>query len=167
MDWNRLQTTLTRTALSQLGGNVDYTAASEDMAQEAIVKLLEKEVATEDDAFNLGTKIVIELCADLRRGEGRRREIEAEHGRTINRNLTGQSAESLAADPFEGILKEEAFDRLCALSPLLYHTVYLHYIEGLSVTEVSVEIETTVDVIYKRLQRARDIVTGESTDSTQ
>ena len=166
MDWNRLQTTLTRTALAQLGGNVDYTADSEDMAHDAIVKLLEKDVATEDDAFNLGTKIVIELCADLRRGEGRRREIEAEHGKTINRNLTGQSAESLAADPFEGLLKEAAFDRLCALSPLLYHTVRLHYIEGLRVWEIATQQKITEDVVYKRLQRARDIVTGDKTHET-
>ena len=166
MDWKRITDTLTSTALKKLGSHAgsDYAQEAEDMAEEAVIRLLELGVIKEDAAFKLGTKIVVDNCNSHRRLESRRREIEQEYGAAINRNLTGQSAEVLAADPMEIMAYEEMKDRLDALSPLLYATVELHYIQGLPVREIADMNETTEDVIYKRLQRARDIVTGDNND---
>ena len=157
--YKRLSNVLTAQANTALCG---YSTIAEDIAQEAILSLIERGVDDEDTSFKLGSKIVKDLCIDHMRKEQRRGEIVQEHGRDINRTLTGQSSESLAADPFDSMTKEEALDRLCALSPLLYDTTRAHYIEGLSVVEIAKRDEITEDVVYKRLQRARDIVTGDN-----
>ncbi len=159
MDYKRLTNVLTAAAIKALGGPVgdDYTADAEDLAQDVILKLLERELS-EDDYFKLGTKMVQDLAIDLRRTEQRRREIEDEHGDSINRNLTGQSAEVLAADPHEILAYEEMRDRLDQLSPLLYSTTTRHYIDGQSVTDIAERDGVSADVIYKRLQRARNFV---------
>ena len=115
-------------------------------------------------AFNQIKQIVHHKATNLRVNEGRRREIEQEHGKAINRTLTGQSAESLAADPFDSMSEEEAADRLHGLSPALYRIAIAHYIYGISVQEIARHDNLTEDAVYKRLQRARDIVTGDNND---
>jgi RNA polymerase sigma factor (sigma-70 family) len=155
-------------ACSILGGPVgdDYSSWADDVAQDTMVALLER-----DAAGQLANKFVaISLCKTIayRRAitwqatEQRRREIESEHGDDINRNLTGQSAELLSADPLEILAYDEMRDRLDGLSPLLYSTTSRHYIEGLSVAEIAEADGVTEAVIYKRLQRARDMVRGET-----
>lgn len=155
---------LTRTAKKHLGASpyqdreIEMTA--EDIAMDAIVKLLEKGVTEEDDQFALGTKIVQDLVKDHSKVETRRREIEQENGEEINRGLDG-SREYLSADPMEIMAYDEMRDRLDELGPKLYNTVQRHYIDGVSVQDIAQQEGASEDAIYKRLQRARDIVTGE------
>jgi len=156
-------------AAMHLGGpaGTDHSAWAGDIAQNVIVMLLEKEAAgtlKEEDMFGLAKEMARTRSINFSTQERRRREIEQEHGVAINRSLTGQSAESLAADPFDGITREEALDRLCALSSLLYHTTHRYYIEGWTVCGIAETDGVSIDVIYKRLQRARDIVTGDNND---
>jgi len=155
---------LTRTAKKHLGVSpyqereIEMTA--EDVAMDAILKLLEKGVTEEADQFALGTKIVQDLVKDHSKVETRRREIEQEHGESINAGLDG-SREYLSADPMEIMAYEEMRSRLDELSPKLHNTVERHYIDGRSVTDIAEEDGVSEDVIYKRLQRARDEVTGD------
>jgi len=166
-NYEDLQGMCSNIAAMHLGGpaGVDHSAWANDIAQDVIVLLLEKEAAgtlREEDMFGLAKEMARTRSINFSIQEKRRREIEQEHGKAINRSLTGQSAESLAADPFDGITREEALDRLCALSPLLYHTTRRHYIDGWTVCRIAETDGVTTDVVYKRLQRARDIVTGDN-----
>lgn len=150
-------------AIKQLGGSLgdDYASWAEDIAQDTIVKLLEMEAEgnlKEKELFGLCKLIATRRSINHCRDENRRREIQQEHGEAINRNLDG-SRETLSADPLEVMAYEEMRSRLDELSPKLYNTVQAHYIDGLSVREIAEEQEVTEDVIYKRLQRARDMVT--------
>ena len=164
IEWDRLTDVLQATACNKLAGpsGRDYTTESEDLAQDTIIKLLEKDITDNDIAFKLGVKIITELCINFIRDEINRRDIEEEFGDSINRNLTGQSAETLAADPYEILAYDEMRDRLDELSPLLYATVELHYMKGLDVSAVAELQNVTEDVIRKRLQRAREFVRDEA-----
>ena len=154
-------------ALHILGGESgqDYSAWAEDIAQDTMVDLLEYEdkgkITNKYDAFAMARLCAKHLSISFKKGEGRRREIENEFGGSINRNLTGQSAELLAADPYEILAYEEMRDRLDELSPLLYATVELHYMKGLDVSAIAEMQDVTEDVIRKRLQRAREFVRSE------
>jgi DNA-directed RNA polymerase specialized sigma24 family protein len=157
-------------AVQCLGGasGSDYGSWAEDMAQEALLILFERELEGKIEnkyvAFNMVKQIVTHKSSSFKGKEARRRELEREHGVGINRTLTGQSAESLAADPFDSISEEEAMRRHDELSPLLYRTSYRYYIEGWTVCGIAETDGVTEDVIYKRLQRIRDIVTGDTND---
>lgn len=157
INFERLAKTLTAVSVRELGGENghDYVSEAEDISQEAIIKLLDKDLSDEDDAFKLGAKIVADLCKDLRRIESNRREIESEYGASINRTLTGQSAELLAADPLDLLIADEVKDRLEELSPLLRATLELHHMDGLSVSAIA-EMQGKSEVaIYKRLEAAK------------
>lgn len=147
--------------LKGTGGN-DYHSWAEDLAQDALVALMEREAEGKIEnkfvAFALIKQFVFHKSMSFLSKETRRREIEHEHGGSINRTLTGQSAESLSADPFDGIALDEALERLENLSPLLYHTTHLHYIDGLPVVEIATMLEVDVNTIYQRLARARTAV---------
>ena len=117
--------------------------------------------------YNFGKVIAYRKACNFQTKEHRRREIEEEHGDKINTVLTGQGAELLAADPLEILAYEEMRDRLDQLSPLLYATVQLHYINGLDVSAIADMQAVTEDVIYKRLQRARDFVTNGEDDGEE
>lgn len=155
-------------AVSHLGGEVgnDYAPWADDIAQDTLLKLSEREADGKLEnafvAFSLAKVIARFDSINLQTKERRRREIEEEHGESINRTLTGQSAESLAADPYEELPREEAVNRLGDLSPLLRRIVIAHYINGISVAEIARYDNLTEDVVYKRLQRARDIVKGDN-----
>ena len=159
MNWMKLRSVLVATATKTLAGptGADHTSEAEDIVQDALITLMIKDLP-EDDMFKLGVKIVTDKCRDYLKVTGRRRTIEKEHGKAINRGLTGQSAESLAADPFEGITLTEALARLEDLSPLLYHTCSLHYISGLPVVEIATMLEVDCNTIHQRLARARTAV---------
>jgi RNA polymerase sigma factor (sigma-70 family) len=159
MDYNRLTDVLVATATKTLAGpnGADHTTEAEDLAQDVLIILMEKDLG-EDDMFKLGVKIITDKSRDYLRQETRRREIEKEHGKSINRGLTGQSAESLAADPFDGIALEEALDRLADLSALLHATAQLHYIDGLEVSAIAALLQADENTIYQRLARARAAV---------
>ena len=164
MDSKRLRNVLIATATKALGGQAgdDHTSWAEDIAHEAITKLLLKGALGDDDAFKLGIKIVKDLAKDHRRVERNRRTIEREHGAKINNTLTGQSAHNLAADPLEIMAYDEMKERLDELSPLIFATTELHYIQGLDVSAIAEMQGVSEPVIYKRLQRARDYVAGGS-----
>jgi len=154
-------------ATQQLGGpaRTDYSSEAEDIAQNVIVMLLEKEAKgelREEDMFGLAKGMARLRSITYITNETRRREIEQEHGPAINRTLTGQSAESLAADPSDLVGVEDLNDRLNTLSPLLYSTAMAFYLDGQTVEHIAKAWGITEDVVYKRLQRARDIVTGET-----
>ena len=130
-----------------------------------MVLLLEKEAAgelKEESVFGLAKEMARARSINHVTQETRRREIEQEHGMSINRTLTGQSAETLAADPYEELPREEATNRLNNLSPLLRRILIAHYFDGISVAEIARHDNLTEDVVYKRLQRARDIVKGDN-----
>jgi RNA polymerase sigma factor (sigma-70 family) len=144
---------------------VSGTEEAEDIAQDAYIKLMELDragrVATRFVAFKMIEVIAHQQAANLHNKDKRRREIEQEHGKSINRNLTGQSAEHMSAAPDEIIISEEVRNRLLDLSPLVYATAHSHYIDGRTVLQLAMDYACTEAVIYKRLQRARDIITGE------
>jgi RNA polymerase sigma factor (sigma-70 family) len=140
-------------------GGTDYSSWADDIAQDTMVALLEEEPF--DDRYHLFAMCQLNAkhrAINFKMKEERRREIEQEHGDKINSMLTEQSAELLAADPYEVMAYEEMRDRLDTLSPLLYSTTERHYIDGLSVAEIAEQDEVTEDVIYKRLQRAREFI---------
>ena len=134
----------------------DYGSWAESLAHDSIVELLEYEGT--GNVFKLGATICERRCRDFKRDEINRREIENEFGARINRELTGQSAELLAEDPLDGLLRDEMIDRLEGLSPMLRWTVEQYYTEGRSAEDLATEQSTSVSTIHKRLQRARDIV---------
>jgi len=166
MDYAKLTSVLKATALRTLGGTAgnDYSSWAEDIANDTIVTLLEKNITDETEAFALGMKIVRDKSLDHKRIESRRTEIRKQSGKDINRILTGQSAELLAASPLRIMDYESMQDRLNALSPVLLKTVRAYYIDGFSVEAIALEWQLTEDVIYKRLERARNIVAGDTND---
>jgi DNA-directed RNA polymerase specialized sigma24 family protein len=160
----------TAEATKHLGGEVglDYTSWADDIAQDTMIILLELEEEGKIDnkyvAFNMVRQVAYHKATSFKSKELRRREIEQEHGDKINSVLTGQSAELLAADPYEIRAYEEMRERLDDLSPLLYSTTERHYMDGLSVGEIAEADEVTEDVVYKRLQRAREFIRDEQPD---
>ncbi len=153
-------------AVAKLGGAAgqDYAYLAEDLAQDVIVLLLEKEAEgtlVESEVFGLCKRMAELRSISLHKLETRRREIEQENGESINSGLDG-SREYLSADPMEIMAYEEMRSRLDELSPKLYNAVERHYIDGRSVTDIAEEDGVSEDVIYKRLQRARDEVTGDN-----
>ncbi|KKK70803.1 hypothetical protein LCGC14_2920320 [marine sediment metagenome] len=169
VNWRRLRETLVSIALKELGGEAgsDYTDVAEDIVQSFILTLLIDKVTDEDEAFNLGTAAVIHDCVDYVRLERNRREIEAEHGASINRTLTGQSAESLSADPTDIMMADEMRARLNELSPINQATLDLHYIQGLDISAIAEMQGVTEVVIRKRLQRARDYIRADALEDTR
>lgn len=149
-----------------LGGAAgeDYASWAEDVAQDTMLELWQREldgkVPSIEVAMSNAKQIAWNRAHKFKAKETRRREIEQEHGESINRGLDG-SREYTSADPFEIMAYEEMRSRLDELSPKLYNTVEAHYIDGLSVQECAEKFECSEDVIYKRLQRARDVVSGE------
>ena len=137
----------------------DYGSWAESLAHDSIVELLEYEGT--GNVFKLGATICERRCRDFKRDEINRREIESEHGKSINKTLTGQSAEMLAADPLDTLLKDEMALRFDNLSPMLKQTLEQYYMEGKTAEELAVIQLTSVATIYKRLQRARDIIKDE------
>ena len=159
----------TNVARKILGGTSgsDFASEAEDIAQDAIVVLLEKEEQgqlTTATMFGLVDIVAARKAMSYKRGELRRREIESEHGTSINKTLTGQSAEALSADPYELMAVDEMKERLNDLSPMLRWTVKSYYIEGMTTAEMAKAQGCKEEAIYKRLQRARDIVTGDNND---
>jgi RNA polymerase sigma factor (sigma-70 family) len=154
-----------RNVLGNSSGS-DLTSWAEDIAQDTIVYLLEKEqsnaLRSEFAAYYLAEIVARRKALNFKRQEERRRNIESEHGAEINNGLTGQSAELLSAQADEIVAYEEMRDRLDELSPLLYNTVEAHYINGRSVEEIADEEGVTVNVIHQRLHRAREVVTGDN-----
>ncbi len=168
-NYEELMSMATSVARKELGGpdRSDYTNYAADIAQNVVMMLLEKETAgelREAEMFGLAKGMARLRSITYMRDESRRRELEEEHGEAINRRLTGQSAESLAADPYEEIPLEEAAHRLDALSPLLYRTTNAYYIVGEPIESIAEMEGVSEDVIYKRLQRARDIVKDSNND---
>lgn len=166
MNWERIAKTLTKTATTELGGRagMDYAGYAEDLAQDAVLALIEKDVTTEDDAFKLGTKMVADWAKNLRKGETRRREIEAVNGTTINRNLTGQSAEGLAADPLDLLVRDEMVGRFATLSPVLANTLQLVCEEGVTIPEAAERLGITPNAVYQRLWQIREITGADNND---
>lgn len=168
-NYQELMSMTTSVARKTLGGpdRSDYTNYAADIAQNVVVLLLEKEAAgelREEEMFGLAKGMAKLRSITYMTNEARRREIEQEHGAAMNRTLTGQSAESLAADPFDLMATDEMMDRIDNLSPLVRRTTQQYYIEGWTVCGIAATDGVTEDVIYKRLQRARDIVTGDQND---
>jgi len=157
-------------AVRVLGGEIgtDYGSWADDIAQDVIVNLLETEenkgFESKYHAFAQCHLVAKQKSISFKKGEQRRREIEQEHGNKINSTLTGQSAELLAADPYEILAYEEMRERLDELSPLLHATTELHYIQGLPIAEIARMQDVTEDVVYKRLQRAREFIRDEQPD---
>lgn len=160
-------------AITILGGEVgaDYSDWAEDIAQDVLVELLEAEaegkIESKYHAFaqvQLATK---HRSISFQKGEARRREIEREHGASINRRLTGQSAEALAADPLDTLIAEAIPARLSELSPLLLATLRLHHIDGLPVSAIA-EMQGKSEVaIYKRLEAAKAFLEDKQPEETR
>jgi len=158
----------TATAVTILGNEVgaDYGDWATDIASDTMVKILEHEGEVEN-LFTFCKTTAQHLAIDFLRTELRRREIEDEYGESINRTLTGQSAELLAADPYEILAYEEMRGRLDQLSPLLYSTVDRHYMNGLSIAEIAAADDVTEAVIRKRLQRAREYIRDDAEEDVR
>ena len=166
-NYTDLLSVATNVARKILGGGVgsDYASEAEDIGQDTIVVLLKKEMEgqlTHETVFGLADIVAARKAMSHKSVEIRRREIEQEHGAAINRTLTGQSAEALSADPFEAMAVEEMTSRLKGLSPMLSWTVTEYYLNGTKASDMARDQGTTEAVIYKRLQRARDLVTGDT-----
>lgn len=141
---------------------------AEDLAQDTLERLWQRDeanlIANVFVAYELARSVGKHRAIDHNLKEQRRREIEAQYGDNINARLTGQSSEALAADPFDMMTRDEMLKRLDDLSPVLRRTVEAHYLDGMTVQKIAKGRGVTEDVIYKRLQRARDIVTGDTND---
>jgi DNA-directed RNA polymerase specialized sigma24 family protein len=102
-------------------GGTDYSSWADDIAQDTMVALLEEEPF--DDRYHLFAMCQLNAkhrAINFKMKEERRREIEQEHGDKINSMLTEQSAELLAADPYEGPTRHPLS------TTLQYHRAPLH-----------------------------------------
>ena len=159
MDQNLINS-LTARAMQVMGSHDDYSSYAEDIAQDAIVRLLERGIVDPEEQHRLGYVTVTFLAKNFMRDERNRRSIENTQGVAINRELDG-SREYMLVNPFDVMTYEEMRDRLDNLSPLLRETVGAHYIDGKTVDQIAADEGVSEDRIYKRLQRARDEVIGE------
>ncbi len=141
-------------------GLEDY---AEDVAQNVMLTLVVMEAngqLDEETVFGLVKSAACRDAVDFLRKEARRREIEQEHGESINRNLSGSAVE-VTADPIQLEMFEEAMDRITGqLSPLLQETLERYYVEGWTAEEIAENQQIPVPTVYKRLQRARDFIEG-------
>lgn len=152
---------LTAKAVQVMGGSDDYASYAEDIAMDAIVRMLERGIEDPEEQYKLGITTVTFLAKNFMRDERNRRDIENKEGVAINRELDG-SREYLLVNPFDVMTYEEMRDRLDDLSPLLRETVVAHYIDGKTVDQIAADEGVSEDRIYKRLQRARDEVIGDN-----
>ena len=156
------------TATTHLGGpkgasGNDIASWAEDVAQEVILELLEREEKGEIDdnlVFGLAKLMAQRKAINMDRITRRQWLLRLEHRGAINRKVTGGSAELLGADPCDLLIQEETAEKFKELSPLVTATYELHYEQGLEVAEIARMQDVTEDVIYKRLQRARDFIIG-------
>ena len=157
-DIPRLMDVISSTARKTFAENRAYTP--EDIAQDVFTELLEYDGEVED-VFALAITMTKRASLDILRKEARRAEIERDHGDEINAGMDG-SREYMSADPREVLAYQEMSTRLSELSPKLMETVRGYYLEGKSVASLAESEGVSEDVIYKRLERARTIVTGET-----
>lgn len=157
VDWASVRVSLVGKAVNLLGNKagLDFAAEAEDLAQDALIVLLEKEPKDTEEATRLGLAILTRDGVDHIRKEVRRREIEQDAGDVINRNL---GAEFTGDDPEQVAMAEERVERVDELTPLLRNTLEAYYIDGKTYEELAAIEGCTEAVIRKRIQRARDIL---------
>lgn len=154
IDWTQVTKALIGKATNYLGGGAgqDYARNAEDLAQDTLVILLEKELASTEEAIKLGTEILRRDATDLKRVESRRRELEQENGDEINRNC---GANWSGDDPSYVLEMEQELERIEKLSPVLRQTLE-RVVKGLTYAEIAAQDMTTEQVIRKRVQRAKE-----------
>jgi DNA-directed RNA polymerase specialized sigma24 family protein len=156
----RLRNVLVATATNLLGSSKgqDHCAEAEDIAHDAIVSILEyNNPAGADDPFSLGSVIVTHLALNHLRNIRNRAQITEEF---LPRLLAEFGPRFSGDDPAQVLEAEHLADMWDALSPLLNATVVAHYLDGHGVDHIAAAEDVSADVIYKRLQRARDYVTN-------
>lgn len=124
----------------------------DDGRQDVYEKILTYE-GTHETSNNWLSRLYTNVMKDRARVNERRLELEKEAKVT----LLGLIGDDDTRDPSEYLAAEEAMDRLCAMSPLLYHTLR-SYLFGVPIKDIARGGDTTEAVIYKRIQRAKDII---------
>jgi RNA polymerase sigma factor (sigma-70 family) len=150
-----LRDMLVAEATSVLGGGAsnDYAVDAEDVAMDALIKLLEH--PKDDNPFILGKVIVHNLAKNFRRDKQRRTEIRRDRGEEINQTLNvGWSGDS----PDEVIEAEERLTLINKLSPKLRDAFRGYVVEGIPYPELAEREGCTEAVLRKRIQRAKEML---------
>jgi RNA polymerase sigma factor (sigma-70 family) len=129
----------------------DYSKDAEDVAGNALIKLLEHEGG--GDIFSLGRVIVHNLSKNHMRDERRRTELRDDNGDEIARNC---GANWSGDDPAEVIEAEERLEAINDLSPKLRAALWGHVVEGYSYEELAEREGISEAAMRKRVQRARE-----------
>lgn len=140
---------------------LDYCEGSlkwdEDLRQEVYVKILE---APDGTVINKGwlVRVYENLRTDKHRQDNNQLRLREENYDAIVQNL---ALTSPGDDPVDILTaSEEIQERLDGLSPLLKTTLEAVVIEGMTPEDVAEEMDTTPNVIYKRIHDARHTLKG-------
>ncbi len=140
---------LYRTAYVILGNPSDV----QDVLQEALIKYMEKAPAFREEAHRKAwlLKITVNLCKDCLRFNKRHAYVPLEE----LGHLQATSAQ-------QGLLKE-----IIALPAKWKSILLLHYVEGYSISEVSLITGLSQSAVKKRLQRGRERLKQQLTESEE
>ena len=130
----------------------------DDDRQDVYVRVLEHE--GEPSSVNNAwlSRMYTNLRNNRARDDARRREIVGDAQAT----LAGMVSDDNTADPLDILMSQEEIEnRVSGLSTLLYDTLVSHVVHGATPHELAVRYDVKEEVIYKRLQRARELVKGE------
>lgn len=126
-----------------------------DIALDTYTSLLEDGI---EYPFTVGVTRAKDRAKNFIRNREKRREIELS-----NPDMYADICPSAnsAEDPSEVLEAEQRMDALANLTPVLRQALDDFYIEGLSIKEIAAKEGASTDAVKKRLQRAREAVTGE------
>lgn len=131
-------------------------AASEDVAQEAVARVMQhrEEWRGDGDFFAWACAIAVNLCRGKRKADRRRPTL------VDQRRLEHADVASPGHGPATSVVLHESHERAAvavrALSPLLREVFILHYIEGLPYASVAEILGITPGAARLRAKRARE-----------
>jgi len=131
-------------------------AASEDVAQETIARVVEHRAAWrgEGDFFAWACAIAVNLCRGKRKQDKRRPRLMEQ------RTLERAEVRDPAHGPATSVVLHEAHERAAvavrALSPLLRDVFVLHYIEGMPYADIARILDISAGAARLRARRARE-----------
>ena len=156
-----LVTKLKAQAVRALGGGVgsDYSSYADDLVQDTLLYLYERDITEEREQQALATGFIAWRANNLIRNESNRRRIELESGKEINKEVDG-SRSYTTVDPLDALESTEIVERLANLSPTLSYTFEEYHFNGKSIEEIADASGVSTASIYKRLERARELLQG-------
>lgn len=142
---------------------VDYIEScfkwDEDIKQEVYLAILEK-----PEGYEINKGWCQSTYENLRnrdaRDERRHRQILQDNADSVRATFF---SENQADDPSDVLSADELVgSRYAQLSPLVRKTLEMHYIQGMTIEDIAGQEWVDPNVIYKRLQRGREILKGET-----